>query len=227
LNKGEVKWRRDHIAECIGDLMLIYGGLDNHDIILDDIWLLHLVYLKWERIKVTAPGLAYHSSTIVQEAGRMKSSVCKSKNDGSNKHNLKNEKVEGVYVFGGKEGNGCYSNQLRVLRVFNQKPEVVNILTHGVAPCPRISCSFKYCKDHNFCVVFGGKDIRENIFKDIFLITLETMKWIEVHVFNNLPKKTCEHSAVMFNPSKLIIFGGINESIYNGSDIYMINFGKK
>lgn len=204
--------------------MLIYGGLDHHDMILDDIWVLHLIYLKWERIKLNAPNLAYHSSTLVQETGRMKSSICKSKNE--NKFNSRKDRVEGIYIFGGKEGNGIYSNQLRVLRVLNQKPEFVNITTHGLAPSPRISSSFSFCKDHNFCVVFGGKDNRSNILKDIFLIALETMKWIEVHVYNQLPKKTCEHSAIMFNSSKLIIFGGINESIYNGSDIYLIDFGK-
>ena len=47
--------------------MVIYGGIDLDNNILDDVCLLDLVHLKWYKydFNVKIPQLAYHCSTIV------------------------------------------------------------------------------------------------------------------------------------------------------------------
>ena len=220
--------RREHIAEIIGDMMFIYGGIDDEGRILNDMWALDLIYLKWENISTykKAPNLAYHSSALVLRNQKKNSPYINLfkftdlfKRDPSMKIIS-----EGIYVFGGKEDNGKFSNQLIIIKFGKQIFDIIKLKTTGKPPAPRISTSLTFSEELYFCVVFGGKDEYENIYKDIFLISLDSFKWVEVHVFNQLPRDTCEHSASLYNNTKVIIFGGINNLKYLGSDIYMINF---
>ena len=47
--------RRNHVAESINDYMMIFGGIDDHDVFLNDFWILDLFIMKW--IKMETKGL--------------------------------------------------------------------------------------------------------------------------------------------------------------------------
>ena len=44
-------FRRNHVAECINDYMMIFGGIDEYDVFLNDFWLLDLFTMKWIRME--------------------------------------------------------------------------------------------------------------------------------------------------------------------------------
>ena len=66
--KADLKLRRNHIAEMIGQHMLIYGGIDENKNYLSDMWILEINKFLWLKIEVRAniktPAVAYHSSVM-------------------------------------------------------------------------------------------------------------------------------------------------------------------
>jgi hypothetical protein len=43
--------RSNHIAECINDYMLIFGGIDDNECYLNDFWVLDLNFMKWTKME--------------------------------------------------------------------------------------------------------------------------------------------------------------------------------
>lgn len=66
-NKKDVKMRRNHICELINSQMVIHGGIEEDLTILNDMFYLDLINLRWIKIEVSGekPYLAYHSSALV------------------------------------------------------------------------------------------------------------------------------------------------------------------
>ena len=213
--------------------MLVYGGVDEFDNILNDIWILDLNNLIWTRIDVLnnkiMPFLVFHSSTLVLKSEKKNHPLMNifkfPEPKLKNINRFENIKNEGVYVFGGKDKLGKYTNEIRIIKIGKPNLEFINCITTGIPPSARISSSINFSEEFQFCVVFGGKNEKDIILKDIFILLMDTFIWIEVRAFDQLPKRTCEHSSAFYNDTKLIIFGGINTLKYIGSDIYMIDFG--
>jgi len=69
--KSELAYRRNHIAESVGNFMFIHGGIDDNGKILNDSWLLDYQTLKWQRTEIKIPittklpALANHASCLV------------------------------------------------------------------------------------------------------------------------------------------------------------------
>lgn len=68
--KSLLQVRRNHIAECFGNNMIIHGGINENGDLLNDAHVLGLQPLKWtEKLLTTdhptAPYLAFHSSCLV------------------------------------------------------------------------------------------------------------------------------------------------------------------
>jgi len=68
--KFDLKWRRNHIAEIVGDHMFIYGGIDEDGKYLNDMWILDLTNFIWAKVHTNnwsykTPAVAFHSSAMV------------------------------------------------------------------------------------------------------------------------------------------------------------------
>ena len=100
------------------------------------------------------------------------------------------------------------------------------IKTKGKPPCPRYLCSMNYFEEGNFIIIHGGKtkSLRnENILKDTFLFELFKFEWIKVNYgcLESTIKPRFSHAGIIYH-KKLIIFGGVNEQGFNGSNFFLI-----
>ena len=227
------KIRRNHIACLIGSQMLIHGGVDENDEILDDSYLLNLTNnLIWSKTSIMPilipPKLAYHSCCLVITSDILynnKFSIYRIPNSFIAKKLNSRIKEMGMYVFGGKNKTIC--NDMWLLKVGKKPLEWEKVLTFGQPPCPRYLCSMNFFEKGNFIVVHGGKtkiNTESFALKDTYLFELYRYQWLRVDYGDKeyIVKKRCSHSSVVCD-DKLFIFGGINDGVFNGSKFFVIN----
>ena len=215
------KIRRNHIACLIGNQMLIHGGVDENDEILDDSYLLNLTNnLIWSKTSIMPilipPKLAYHSCCLVITSDILynnKFSIYRIPNSFIAKKLNSRIKEMGMYVFGGKNKTIC--NDMWLLKIGKKPLEWEKVLTFGQPPCPRYLCSMNFFEKGNFIVVHGGKtkiSTESFALKDTYLFELYRYQWLRVDYGDKeyIVKKRCSHSSVVCD-DKLFIFGGIND----------------
>ena len=250
--KNSPNLRRNHICVLIGNFMLIHGGINENNEILNDVFILNLntnflmlnlsyvTYEKWLKlnIKNNSPFLYAHSASLVVPQEILENykfniynfPEMKKQKTNNNKKLLK-EKNYGLYVFGGKTKNGI-SNKMFVLKIGKNPCEWTEINDFkGIAPCERYFHSMNYYEKENFLIIHGG---RNDYFKtgenyalnDTFIFDLDLFEYKKINVLNEDKKFTvfnrCCHSSVIFN-NKLFIFGGLNNNNYVGSSFFIIN----
>lgn len=72
-----------------------------------------------------------------------------------------------------------------------------------------------YFEKENALVIIGGRNDREKVIhNDIFLLTMDSLEWIEViNIYGNCENlKRADHLTVYNEDSDFIIFGGIDEN---------------
>jgi hypothetical protein len=230
-NRSNVKWRRNHVACCIGFYMFMHGGITETGGLLSDMWVLDLNKLKWLEVKANGAnigGLSNHSICVV---------INKEKLTGNNFNMFKNsdnimmksEKIknEGIYIFGGIDDDSRVTNNLYLLKINRPVLEKEKLNTVGKAPSPRADTSLNFYEDLKVLIVHGGRSESE-YFNDTFILDIISLNWYKVKlfeegIFNNKTKllKRCGHGAVIVKDN-LIIFGG-NNDIFVGSEMFMLN----
>lgn len=108
--------------------------------------------------------------------------------------------------------------------------------TSGKEPSPRVMHSMNYYEEGNFLIIHGGNSQNGSderpILNDTFVFELSKFEWIEVKI--SMAEMTtiearCGHSSVVYSnrnlikDNKLIIFGGLNDTNYIGSSLFIIN----
>ena len=232
-----LKLRRNHVACLVGQQMFIHGGVDEYGEYLDDSYLLNLpgIY-RWFKASTIAygqtPKLGYHSCCLVcpmEIQKNPKFSVYRFPEITITSINRINTQIKekGIYFFGGKRSDlKDPSNKLWLLKIGRKPLEWTEIKAKGKPPCPRYLCSMNYYENGNFIIIHGGKtkSLRnENILKDTYLFELFRFEWIRVKYgcFESLVRPRFSHAAVIYK-DKLIIFGGVNEQGFNGSNFFLI-----
>ena len=83
----------------------------------------------------------------------------------------------GIYMFGGEDGNGKLNGQLQILKIYTSsdldRKGVKNfetIKTLGEGPCPRKNHSMSLVAKKNCLVIIGGLDANTNPLSDVWLI---------------------------------------------------------
>ena len=234
---GPIK-RRNHIAEVIGNLMLIHGGIDEDNEILDDTYLLNMNQIKWVSPSLSpygpSPKVFGHSSCLVipyAVLNNNKFNIYKYPDLDYYNKNPKKKRVErGLYVFGGKtkETDGI-TNNLWVL-ILGQKPlHWVKIDTKGNPPSPRYFHSMNFYEKSNYIIIHGGRN--DNLssssgLNDTFILDLLNFNWIQIQLYSNIQgfkiiSRFGHNSSIFAN--KLIIFGGMNNNNYIGSSLFIVN----
>ena len=232
-----LKYRRNHVACLVGQQMFIHGGVDEYGEYLDDSYLLNLLgSYRWFKASTIAygqtPKLGYHSCCLVCPLDIQKNpkfSVYRFPEITITSINKINTQIKekGIYFFGGKRSDlKDPSNKLWLLKIGRKPLEWTEIKAKGKPPCPRYLCSMNYYEKGNFIIIHGGKtkSLRnENILKDTYLFELFRFEWIRVKYgcFELLVRPRFSHAAVIYK-DKLIIFGGVNEQGFNGSNFFLI-----
>ena len=241
--------RRNHVAELIGNDMVIMGGINENNEILNDVCCLNLnfpngIKERWKKVSISinsdieTPFLFGHSSALAVQgsvAKCSKFSLYKYPDDESLYKLgvlIDKIKIKGLYIFGGKSraiGASGLSNDLYVL-VVGQKPCYWRKLndSKGIKPTPRYFHSMSYYEKGNFLIIHGGRnDFNNDSFalNDTFIFDLEFLEWHRVVLYSNIEgfkvMPRCAHKSVVYN-NKLIIFGGMNNHNYIGSCLFII-----
>ena len=228
-NKLNVIWRKNHIAEIIGQFMFIYGGIDEEGRVLNDPWALDLYRMKWIQTKFTngayLPKIYYHSSAQVfppQKKYHPKFSLFKifSKVGAFNS----NIQYEGIYLFGGQNEYGHCTNDVYVIQ--RGKPlSIVKPDIQGEGPKPRCQCSMNFFEKLNVLIIHGGRNEYEPtgpFFNDFFFLDVERMLWIRLDYNDIDVSPRGGHSAGIID-NDLVIFGGFNDKHFLKSDLMVCN----
>ena len=252
MNKNLVPQRRNHIGELIGNQLLIMGGIDEEDNILNDAYYINLSVIengkgRWHELSISpntpGPYLFGHSSSFVFQNDLLKDSKLsvyqypeEINEDKIGGNNRKRNKIKGIYIFGGKskyDGIGGLSNDMYVL-ILGKKPCLWIRLDNvkGVKPKPRYFHSMSYYEPGGFLIIHGGRNDYHNesfALDDTFIFNLNYLQWHKIHLYSTMigfkifPR--CGHKSIIYS-NKLIIFGGMNNLNYLGSSLFVINLSE-
>lgn len=235
-NRTEVKYRKAHVCFCIKNNLVIQGGIDEEEIFLSDSWVLNLTSLKWEMLHSKGNPLgaiAYHSCEIVIKSEKLNHKNFDLYKSGdihiTRNTNSYKIKTEGVYFFGGiDEYNRNYSN-LKILKIGKKPCEWLNPRLEGKPPKERNSSTINFYEELGILIVYGGKNqsgTENEYFSDLWVLDLESFHWIKTNFSYDsnisIGKSRSCHSSIIYNHS-LIIFGGMNDEGYVGSDVYYVD----
>ena len=243
------EYRRNHIAELVGNDLVIMGGINENNEILNDVHALNLnfpngIKERWKEVDIAntadveTPFLFGHASALAVQGAVSrcnKFSLYKYPDD-EKIYKLgvfiDKIKIKGLYIFGGKTkpvGTGGISNDLYVL-VLGKKPCIWRKLedTKGIKPPPRYFHSMSYYEKGNILIIHGGRnDLNSDSFalNDTYIFELEFLQWHKVTLYSNIEgfkvMPRCAHKSVVHD-NKLIIFGGMNNQSYIGSCLFII-----
>lgn len=130
-------------------------------------------------------------------------------------------------MFGGLESNSNVKGELRILRLGVKPVEWIEPKTSGNLPQARSNATLNYVENINILNLFGGQDNKQGvIFNDLFVLDLDSFIWYKVEIYDDHPLARYGHFTVEYN-NKLICFGGMSDNHFIGSDIYIVNIGKK
>ena len=228
--------RKNHIAELIGNQMLIHGGISENNQVLGDCFFLNLSLsqLKWGACPINkntqGPRLYGHTSALVLPKEFYASNKLSIFNYPEVEFTNTRIKEKGIYIFGGKtKEEGGLSNKLWILILGIKKLKWINPDTKGKPPSPRYFHSMNYYDKGNILIIHGGRNdiVSENsALNDTFIFDLENFEWIEVHLYFQLSKfkvlNRCAHQSIVYS-NKLIILGGMNNNNYIGSALFIVN----
>ena len=236
----DTKLRTNHISCLISGQILFHGGINSDNEILNDILLLNLNPLKWMNPIINnylpMPKVYGHASCLVIPTKILmhyKFNIYRYPDEDKSSDDKKNSnklKERGLYVFGGKtRDEGGLTNDLWVL-ILGQKPIYwEKVKTNGNPPCPRYFHTMNYFEKSNFLIIHGGRN--DNIssisaLDDTFILDLSNFEWVKIQLYSNIPDfkvfSRYGHKSSIFL-DKLIILGGVNNSNYIGSSLFIIN----
>ena len=228
--------RKNHIAELVGNQMLIHGGIRENNQVLGDCYYLNLSLsqLKWgvcPNVSSTpSPRLYGHTSALVLPKEYYISNKLNIFNYPEVEFANSRIKEKGIYIFGGKsKEEGGLSNKMWIIILGNKKLKWISPDIKGKPPSPRYFHSMSYYDKGNILIIHGGRNdaVSENAaLNDTFVFDLENFEWMEVHLYFQLSRfkvlNRCAHQSIIFS-NKLIILGGMNNNNYIGSVLFIVN----
>jgi len=226
--------RKNHIAELIGSQMLIHGGINENNEILNNCYYLNLNQLKWGTCPISkstpGPKLYGHTSCIVlpkeyNQSHKLNIFSFPEMELGNNRL-----KEKGIYIFGGKsKEEGGLSNKIHILLIGQKILKWLTPETKGKPPSPRYFHSLNYYDKGNILILHGGRNdtvSETSALNDTFVFDLENFEWMQVTLYSHLSKfkvlSRCAHQSVIYS-NKLIILGGMNNNNYVGSSLFIVN----
>lgn len=219
-----VEMRRYHAAAIVGRHMLVTGGLNQKNKVLEDCAVLDLETGRWElRTLCTGPlAICCHTAASVIEAyvkvtGVDDSILCEQSSE---------LKQRGIYIFGGMDSQGVCCNTLRCIRPGPSGLESRVIETTGKPPAARCQHSMVFSRFANTLVLFGGKMPESklnaaSVFKDLHVLDLTNLHWSQAIVGGHLPRARWAHSCGSLQ-DKIVLFGGIEVSQFSSNETFIL-----
>jgi hypothetical protein len=211
--------RRNMCAGSIGRSLVIYGGITERNVMLDDLYVFDMKHRSWSKMACNGVGpgkISNASFTAVFENREYDYKMSVFEIGGR-------RGCDGFYMFGGKREDGNYTNEMYTMKVvgsafFCQKIEAV-----GIPPAPRYNHTTVYLNDHLF--IYGGRN--DSAFKttgdsclgDMNYFNISTIAWEQYKVLGYVPEGRWGHCMTTFN-SKILILGGLSHRGFLGSEIY-------
>ena len=124
------------------------------------------------------------------------------------------------YVFGGTLGDHSKSNELFILD--EDRMEWKYLPTTGAIPSAREGHVALFEELSNKFIVFGGRSAEGKRLNDLYLLDLETREWSRPHTDGAIPAAREGASAVMVDPSTLVLFGGAGSGS-KLNDVHLFN----
>jgi N-acetylneuraminic acid mutarotase len=217
--------RKHHCSSIVGKHMLMHGGLNQRNNLLNDSAILNLSKQKWKivNLKGNGPGFcAFHTAvTVLDVDQRNSSSIYKVQPS-----RINSVKLPGIYVFGGIDQGRHATNELFLVNVGCKNLYWTRPETFGTPPSPRFQHSMVFNEKVNVLVVFGGRiDVNNSnaytCFNDLFLLKMDNLTWVNVQVLGNVPIPRSGHSFASFG-SKVYLFAGVGTSTFCSSDLYSL-----
>lgn len=191
-SKGD--WEKQNIkletryqyASCqFGNKVILHGGFSNYtkDQILSTVQIFDMETLQLENFE-TDLALACHAGAY---------------------HKLTNSFI----VFGGISipCGKCTSSTLSKFNLQTNQWEIIEINKEQKVPMPRYGHSMVSYGD-NFLVLFGGKDMNDDLLNDLWLFNLETKEWEEiVDTMGDIPPGRVFHYAIRHHHTMYILGG--------------------
>lgn len=253
--RAKIIKRRNHIAEIFGSTMIVHGGynlIDEEAGPISAFQLLDLDNFTWSdlhyerRFKISVNkhplttnksssseiNLAYHSSCVVLSKTNFLKDKLNIYNIEGNQMDIEKQKklknrikYEGVYIFGGIDEYGQYSDSLFVLEIGIDPCILHRPKINGKGPCKRSNCQMCFYSDYNFVIIYGGKNV-SNTLNDMFILDVINFNWVSINLLGvtNLPR--AEGVCAIYS-NKLIIFGGNNETKFIASKVFEVDLDFK
>lgn len=217
--------RKNFVCHSLGNQIIVQGG-QNYDT-LGDFWLFDLESLEW--IEVTGKQFfrSGHCSVLVlssqQKLYNRSDNINFTKFPKENKKGVK----EGVYSFGGLNRKDRSTNQMHFMDLGQSKFSFKKLIVKGIKPQPRTEATLAYKDDLEICILHGGRDYLLDVtFNDFFVLSLQNLEWLQVAIRGDAPLQRCNHISFVYN-DKVCVFGGMNNRMYLGVDIYSVDLLRK
>lgn len=219
-----IEMRRYHAAAIVGRHMVVTGGLNQKNKVLEDCAVLDMDSGRWElRSFETGPlAICCHTAATVVEsyvkiAGVDDPTLC------AHSPELKQR---GLYLFGGMNSQGECCNTLRCIRPCPSGLESKAIETIGKPPAARCQHSMVFNRFTNVLVVFGGKMPESKlstaaVFKDLHVLDLTNLHWSQVIVAGHVPRARWAHSCGTLQ-DKIVLFGGIEVNEFSSNETFIL-----
>lgn len=225
-NKNDIYWRRNHVAVRVGTSMFVHGGIDENEKTLSDFIVYDLVRSYWMKLECKgekSPAIAYHSAELVCEWDRESNLNFNIYKTPENKGIPKKIRIEGIYMFGGVDEQGIFSNELRILKIGKRPCEWVNPKVTGKPPIGRINASMNFYQHLKILIIHGGRNDKDYraVLNDIFIFDLINFSWIRAET-NPSPLERTEHCSFITKDT-LIIFGGNNGKHFNNFEFCVVS----
>ncbi|KRX07421.1 hypothetical protein PPERSA_03254 [Pseudocohnilembus persalinus] len=137
-------------------------------------------------------------------------------------------KQEGIYFFGGIDGNDNLYSELIILTMESKIPQWRIVHADGMYPEPRYDHAMAFCPIINSIIIYGGKNGGqiERCLNDIAILKLSNMQWQKITYYGQMPIPRAGHSCFVVD-SKLLVFGGYNSEGLVGNHMDQLELDKK
>lgn len=192
-NKQQSYARRNHSAFLLNRFLVIFGGINDFGRSMNDTLVYDLEQDRWVcdvPVEGAVPPLSHCGGRACFYPQRHTEPLSRVSDlpaiDWGQSSQLIRE--EGFYLVGGVDAEGVASGEVFVLRCEGLAMKWIKISKRikGSPPEPRHSLALTYFERENALVVVGGRNDRKKIvYSDVFLLTLDTLIWVNVKCQGN------------------------------------------
>ncbi|EAR82399.2 kelch motif protein (macronuclear) [Tetrahymena thermophila SB210] len=230
-----VEPRRNHATCIVGNHFYAHGGVGNYEKYLNQLNVLSLDKGRWKsfQFKFDEQGIAFHQMVpIFQKSLKFISRKAEKMGKMVSSKNKFKVKEEGIYCFGGKQGNQKIRGKLIILKL-DQKEQPVDWIipeTSGQSPHPRFHHSMIFNYYVKGIVLFGGVNDEANMpeyaFQDVWILQLNNLNWIQINVSGQNNRHRFAHSFTSID-ERIFIFGGASNQSYTDCELYVLEMNQQ